>query len=185
MGAAAAIMQIIMFDKHPLEHNNPQQQQQQQHGISGSSAVSRAAAVQSHQQFVAELVHLISLLHAVACAALRRDPDLGNLTRHRYSTTITESESGFLTELRHLVYLCVALHQVPWSQLQHLSVSVMCCQLATGMLPCEIVNTNTCLPASLCWESQRLYSVGLLPTLVLLLLPLLLLLQSPEFCTPK
>lgn len=72
------VLQVIMFDKHPTE---PVQPHQQLHHP--PSAVSSSVAAGSHHQFVSELVHLISLLHGLSCAALRRDSDLANLTRHR------------------------------------------------------------------------------------------------------
>ncbi|WIA42693.1 hypothetical protein OEZ86_008645 [Tetradesmus obliquus] len=59
-----ATVQAIMFDRHPQPP--------------GGKLPSPA----SHHQFVAELVHLVSLLHATCCAALRRDPDVANLVKH-------------------------------------------------------------------------------------------------------
>lgn len=87
-------LQIIMFDQYPTEpdhhdahHQQHQQGRRPQHPISsrhGSTAQQTCLVGEaSHAQFVADLVHLISLLHGVSSAALRRDPDLSNMKRHR------------------------------------------------------------------------------------------------------
>eukprot|EP00878_Enallax_costatus_P042731 GHUV01050188.1.p1 GENE.GHUV01050188.1~~GHUV01050188.1.p1 ORF type:complete len:455 (+),score=154.01 GHUV01050188.1:390-1754(+) len=89
-----AAIQVIMFDKHPLEPVKPEQQQQRQSPSTVSSSVATAA---SHQQFVAELVHLISLMHGLSCAALRRDPDIANLTRHSRLSAAPPSDPALLS----------------------------------------------------------------------------------------
>jgi len=55
-----------------------------------------AAELVAHKTFIAELVHLISLLHAVSCQALRRDPDLHNLTRHSKHLEAPPSDPALL-----------------------------------------------------------------------------------------
>ncbi|KAF8057858.1 hypothetical protein HT031_005804 [Scenedesmus sp. PABB004] len=69
-----AATQIILFDRHPQA---PDGAPQPARGARG------APAAEGHAAFVGEVVHLLSLMHGLAAAALRRDADLGNLSRHR------------------------------------------------------------------------------------------------------
>jgi hypothetical protein len=55
---AFAAVQIVMFDRHP--------QRPEAQGGGGSASLTAAEMLQ-HRTFVAEVVHLISLLHAVSC----------------------------------------------------------------------------------------------------------------------
>lgn len=73
-----SVLQILTFDRYTLPD------------------ACSADTAQRAQQFAQVMVHLISLLHGTACQALRRDPDLANLQRHKSSSEVPPSVSSRL-----------------------------------------------------------------------------------------